>query len=117
MKIQSWSGVSYLHEMKRQDADRDADGRASQEKRDPKKEPEKEPEFEAVMTEAEQLEKDPQTSELGIKASIDGQGPGLRVTLRDGSGAIVRQLSGEEFMKTRLNSGITGRGKLLDRKG
>lgn len=117
MKIQSWSGASYLSELKRQTPDRDPDGRAPPEKRDQKEE-EKNPEanFEAVMTLAEELSKDPQTSELGITASVENQGPGLRVTLKDGSGAVVRQLSGEEFMRTRLNAGA-GRGKLLDRKG
>ena len=41
------------------------------------------------MDEAEEFEKDQKVTELGLKASVDGQGPGLKVTLRDGSGAIV----------------------------
>jgi len=94
MKIQSWSGASYLSELKKQSTDRDPDGRAPPEKREQKEEKDPEANFEAVMTLAQELGKDPQTSELGITASVENQGPGLRVTLKDGNGAVVRQLSG-----------------------
>ncbi len=51
----------------------------------------------------------------GLNAAVEGQGPGLRVTLKDGRGAIVRQFTGEEFI--RLREAAAGpRGKLLDKK-
>ncbi len=51
----------------------------------------------------------------GLNAELEGKGPGLRVTLKDGSGAVVRQFTGEEFVK--LREAATGpRGKLLDKK-
>lgn len=52
----------------------------------------------------------------GLSASAQGYGPGLRVTLKDGSGAIVRQFTGEEFVRLREAAAGSGRGKLLDKK-
>lgn len=57
---------------------------------------------------------DEQTRQNGIHAETHFSGPGLRVVLKDGSGAIIRQMSGDEFLK--LREAIAGRGKLLDRK-
>lgn len=51
----------------------------------------------------------------GLSAEMDGKGPGLRVTLKDGRGAVVRQFTGEEFLRLREAAG-TGRGSLLDKK-
>lgn len=52
----------------------------------------------------------------GLKARVEGVGPGLRVTLRDGQGAVVRQLTGEEFMRLKEASQGQARGRLLDKK-
>jgi len=52
----------------------------------------------------------------GIDVSMSGKGPGLRVVLTDGSGAIIRQLSGEDFLKMRETGQDSRRGKILDQK-
>jgi uncharacterized FlaG/YvyC family protein len=54
--------------------------------------------------------------ENGLSAELDGKGPGLRVTLKDGRGAVVRQFTGEEFIRLREAASGSGRGKLLDKK-
>ena len=53
---------------------------------------------------------------IGLSAEVVGQGPGLRVTLKDGRGAVVRQFTGEEFVRLREAAAGTSRGKLLDKK-
>ncbi len=50
-----------------------------------------------------------------LQTQVSGQGPGLRVVLRDGRGAIVRQFTGEEFLRLR-EAAAGGRGNLLDKK-
>lgn len=52
----------------------------------------------------------------GLLAEVNGRGPGLKVTLKDGSGAIVRQFTGEEFVRLREAASGATRGKLLDKK-
>lgn len=61
---------------------------------------------------------DPQTQASGLSVSTAGSGPGLRVVLKDRQGAVVRQISGEEFVKLReeVAKSASGRGKILDRK-
>lgn len=51
-----------------------------------------------------------------LTAAVEGRGPGLRVTLKDGSGAVVRQFTGEEFVRLREAAAGVPRGKLLDKK-
>lgn len=51
----------------------------------------------------------------GLQASAVGHGPGLKVVLKDGSGAVVRQLTGEEFLKLRQTVSSKS-GKILDQK-
>jgi hypothetical protein len=60
---------------------------------------------------------DAQAQANGLNAQAQGQGPGLRVILKDGSGAVVRQFTGEEFLKLRqaVSDGRV-RGKILDQK-
>src|SRR5690242_12183669 len=61
-----------------------------------------EPEFQEKLEEAVQaFAADSQAQASGLKASVTGVGPGLKVVLTDQSGGIVRQLSREEFMKLR----------------
>lgn len=53
----------------------------------------------------------------GLEPSMEGKGPGLRVVLKDGRGAIVRQFTGEEFLKMREAAESGHRqGKILDQK-
>ncbi len=67
---------------------------------------------------AEEFQNDAQNQASGISATVVANGLGLKVVLKDGSGAVVRQLSGEEFMKLReaTTQGTPGRGKILDQK-
>jgi uncharacterized FlaG/YvyC family protein len=60
---------------------------------------------------------DKQNQVVGITAHKDGTGPGLRVYLRDGTGTVIRQMTGEEFLKVR-EAAQDGRvrGKILDQK-
>ncbi|MBC7385080.1 MAG: hypothetical protein H7301_02825 [Cryobacterium sp.] len=51
-----------------------------------------------------------------LKAEVQGAGPGLRVTLKDGRGALIRQFTGEEFLRLREAATGTNRGSLLDKK-
>ncbi|MBI2712290.1 MAG: hypothetical protein HYX41_05455 [Bdellovibrio sp.] len=61
---------------------------------------------------------DKQTQANGLSATIDGHGPGLKVVLRDGNGIVVRQLSGQEFLKLRrsVSKEAPVSGKILDQK-
>ena len=61
---------------------------------------------------------DSQAQTNGLRVEKEGQGPGLRVVLRDGSGAVVRQFTGEEFVQLReaAMQDAKPRGRLLDRK-
>lgn len=64
------------------------------------------------------FENDTLAREAGLKAEAMGNGPGLRVILRDGQGAVVRQFTGEEFLKLReaASKDPRTRGKILDQK-
>ena len=53
----------------------------------------------------------------GISASMEGNGPGLKVILKDSGGGVLRAVSGEEFLK--LKEAVTqGKrsGRILDQK-
>ena len=53
----------------------------------------------------------------GITASAQGTGPGLKVVLKDGSGGVLRAVSGEEFLK--LREAVTNgkkSGRIIDQK-
>ena len=69
---------------------------------------------ESVANALEAFSQDQDLKSKGLSAESLGQGPGLRVVLKDGSGRVVRQLSGEEFLK--LREALDRRGKLLDQK-
>jgi uncharacterized FlaG/YvyC family protein len=71
--------------------------------------------FEASV---ESFKNDPQTRASGLSVSTQGSGPGLRVILKDQQGAVIRQISGEEFVKLReeVAKSSATRGKILDRK-
>lgn len=61
---------------------------------------------------------DLQAQNQGLKVEKEGHGLGLKVVLKDGMGAVVRQLSGEEFLELRQATSpeARSRGRLLDRK-
>jgi hypothetical protein len=69
-----------------------------------------------VNSAVESFEGDSAVVANGLSAEVVGNGPGLRVTLKDGRGAVVRQFTGEEFVRLREAASGTGRGKLLDKK-
>lgn len=54
----------------------------------------------------------------GLTASTQGRGPGLKVVLSDPSGNVLREFTGEEFLKLKNSSKTDGkgRGKILDQK-
>jgi uncharacterized FlaG/YvyC family protein len=54
----------------------------------------------------------------GLSASVSGQGPGLKVVLKDEAGSVVRQFTGEEFLRLReaASQDHRVRGKILDQK-
>lgn len=101
---------------------RDGQGGAGQqqyEQQHRREEQPREPADEKVVAEAvETFRRDAQAQANGIDAALIGTGPGLRVVLKDGSGAVVRQLSGDEFLKLCQASspGLRTRGKILDQK-
>jgi hypothetical protein len=61
---------------------------------------------------------DAQAQVNGLVASKIGNGPGLKVVLKDQAGSIVRQFTGQEFIKLRSLTprDQPSRGKILDRK-
>lgn len=82
--------------------------------------PEKFEVSEAKVDEAiQQLQADIDSHSTHLQVDVEGQGPGMKVLLKDKTGATIRQYSGEEFLKLRETaaaSGAVNRGKLLDRK-
>jgi len=86
-----------------------------------KKEQEPKEEFEATIENVQQAIEDfsaNQTNQThGISATQEGNGPGLKVTLRDAAGGVLRSVSGEEFLKLReaIHSGSKS-GRILDQK-
>lgn len=71
---------------------------------------------EQVGSAVDALAQDLASSDIDLNASMEGKGPGLRVTLKDGRGAIVRQFTGEEFIRLREAAQGATRGRLLDKK-
>lgn len=88
-----------------------------QSKKDDKKEESAEPTLEAVEAAIETFAGDEVNLDHGITASAEGTGPGLKVVLKDGSGGVLRAVSGEEFLKLR-EAVIMGKksGRIIDQK-
>ena len=76
------------------------------------------PTFSEVSSAIESFTEDKNARENGLIVTMQGQGPGLRVLLKDGSGAVIRQMTGEEFVKLRetVSNDPKARGKILDQK-
>lgn len=72
----------------------------------------------AVEKAVSDFETEAQSQQHGLKASISGKTPGLRVVLSDVNGNIIRQFEGQEFVRLRSSGtrDTRGRGKLLDQK-
>lgn len=66
----------------------------------------------------ESFGREPIGQSSGLHAEADGEGPGLRVLLKDVTGTTIRQMTGDEFVKLREATRIepNGRGHLLDQK-
>jgi len=79
---------------------------------------EEKPDQKQIDDAIEAFQLDPQTQENGLNASSTGNGPGLKVVLKDGQGGIVRQFTGEEFLRLRQSLSKDKRicGKILDQK-
>ena len=73
---------------------------------------------EKVGSAIEGFGRDEQALANGLTAAAVGMGPGLRVVLKDAKGGIVRQMSGEEFLRLRetVDKDRRARGKILDQK-
>ncbi len=61
---------------------------------------------------------DATAQEQGLSATVEGSGPGLKIHLKDCNGTVLRQFSGEEFLKLREATAQPAglRGKILDQK-
>ena len=74
-----------------------------------------------VLDAIEGFKRDIDADQNGLNAVPQGHGPGLRVLLKDGKGTVIRQWTGEEFLKLREAAGQSqekepGSGKILDQK-
>ena len=122
MKIQSLlSSVGYREVLRQRDAVGDESPKRQNEQQSAGDEKEKENEakllsFDAVAEELTHFSEENAANLAGISTSIEGNGPGLTVTLKDGKGAVVRQLTGQEFMEMRVSARGVGRGQLIDKK-
>jgi len=73
--------------------------------------------FKEVQEAIDQFSKDQLTKNIGISAHSHGQGPGLKVLLKDSNGEVIRQMSGQEFIKLRESVKEKKKtGKILDQK-
>ena len=73
---------------------------------------------ETVAHAIDAFQADAQTQSSGITADQFGEGPGLKVVFKDAKGQVLKQLSGEEFLKLRekVSSELKAPGKILDQK-
>ena len=75
--------------------------------------------LELIQQEIESLDREATEEGHGVHAEQSGVGPGLRVTLKGKEGQVLRQLSGQEFLKLRQEKQLaksSKRGRLLDQK-
>lgn len=122
MKVNSYSNISQIFS-KVTDRTSDKQGGAGSNafERHQNKKDEKPEEFEASLEAVEEAIETFGADEInrttGISASTEGNGPGLKVLLKDSTGGILRSISGEEFLKLKeaVNSGRRS-GRLLDQK-
>lgn len=106
-------------ERREQDAYDGSQKRGKQRDQESPKKKKSSEEFQAEVEAAvKSFEKDKSTTAVGLHAHSEGKGPGLKVILKDVSGNVVRQFTGEEFLKLRevASDQPRGRGKILDQK-
>lgn len=77
-----------------------------------------EQELNAIRAAIEDFQKESQTQQHGLHASLAEKKPGLTVVLSDVNGNVIRSFSSGEFLKLRSSGrqDSRGRGKLLDQK-
>lgn len=103
------------------DKDNNKQGGAGQNAYERQKKDEKKEEVpvtaEEVQSAIETFSGDETNLSHGITAKAEGNGPGLKVVLRDGSGGVLRSVSGEEFLKLReaVTQGKKS-GRIIDQK-
>jgi len=121
MKVSQYSNITQIFN-RVTDKTGDKQGGAGSnayERQQKKKDDEKEFEasLEAVEAAVETFDADETNRNNGISASTEGQGPGLKVVLKDSAGGILRSISGEEFLRLKeaVNSGRRS-GRILDQK-
>lgn len=81
-----------------------------------KKEEREKFDLEKLGRELDSFTQEASSQAYGLNARMEGTGPGLRVTLKDGTGAVIRQFTGEEFLQLREAAQTSGRGRILDKK-
>lgn len=116
MKIQSPAPLfSTLDRVRGSESSGDAPKRERGQDQPPKQE-ESQADAKDVENAVAEFSVDETVTSSGLQAEVAGQGPGLRVTLKDGQGAVVRQFTGEEFLRLRDAASGAARGRLLDKK-
>jgi uncharacterized FlaG/YvyC family protein len=118
--------VNYLNRVHSKDEGGDAGSQQQHAGQDPQSEEDKKeaerdaspPSEEALREAMSTFQADAQTQAHGLSAEMNGNGPGLRIVLTDVSGTVVRQFTGEEFLRLReaANKDQRLRGRLLDQK-
>ena len=101
-----------------------ADGRARRdsEHRNPNQQEQEQgkeaPDPQQVERAIQEFSSDPNALSNGLSVTSTGNGPGLRVVLKDRTGSVLRQFTGEEFLRLREAAAkdVLSRGQLLDRK-
>lgn len=75
---------------------------------------------EQVQAAMDAFSEDEQAVAAGLRVEREpSAGPGLKIVVRDGTGAVLRRFSGEEFVRLRETAGgpsLHAPGKILDRK-
>jgi len=123
MKINTYSGnvVQMFDRVGGASADKHGGAGSNAYEQNKKKKDDEKGEFEATVENIQKAIDDFSTNESnstrGITASQEGNGPGLKVILKDSSGGILRSVSGEEFLKLREATKTGAKsGRILDQK-
>lgn len=105
-------------QLKKQEATGDAPSKEDSERYEGPQQDSKDDSEKNSVASSDQLEQAAaEMRKSGIDASIEGQGPGLRVVLKDiHTGKALRNLSGEEFLRLKAQAVVPFRGRILDRK-
>jgi hypothetical protein len=123
MKINTYSGnvVQMFERVNGKSADKQGGAGSNAYDQNQNKKDEEKGEFEATVETVQKAIDEFSTNETnashGISATQEGNGPGLKVLLKDSNGGLLRSVSGEEFLKLRqaIQSGAKS-GRILDQK-